>query len=157
MFFRSITLQEANSFLPLVKDRCEQIRTLLTEGQSDFENLALSELKKKQSGGEHSLSGAAGLEQASSLDDEKLVIEKQLRKLELKIHDQVMGLRGLGAKVQNIHPARISFLSERHKQPVYLSWQAGEEAFAHWHGVDEPFSYRRPIDNKEAFGQTYIN
>ena len=153
MFFRSITLQEANSFLPLVKERCEQIRILLIESQVNFDDLLLSKIKNDQT----SKSNPFEFKEIISLEEEKEIVEKNFQELEVKILDQVISLGNLGAKVQNIQPIRISFLSERHKQPVYLSWQAGEKKLTYWHGVDEPFSFRRQIDNIEEFGQIYIN
>lgn len=153
MIFRPITLQEANSFLPLVKERCAKIDSLLADGQVAHQGLALERLKAGFSFAE----SVEGLESAPSDNKDVAELKALLKSKEAEIQTEILELRELGAIVKNIHPTRVNFWSERHKQPVYLSWQADEKEVTHWHGIHEGFSFRRAIDNKEAFGASYIN
>jgi hypothetical protein len=55
-------------------------------------------------------------------------------------------IEGLGCTVKDIDLGLVDFPSTREGEPVYLCWKAGEAKMTHWHGVDEGFADRKPID-----------
>jgi hypothetical protein len=55
-------------------------------------------------------------------------------------------IEALGCIVKDIDLGLVDFPSMRNGEPVYLCWKAGEPRIAHWHGTDEGFSERKPID-----------
>jgi hypothetical protein len=55
-------------------------------------------------------------------------------------------IEALGCIMKDIDLGLVDFPSAREGDPVYLCWKAGEERITHWHGVDEGFATRRPID-----------
>ena len=51
-----------------------------------------------------------------------------------------------GAVVKDLDIGLIDFLSTYRGREVYLCWKLGEEKIAWWHGIEEGFRGRKPID-----------
>lgn len=140
MIFRSITLQEANLFLPLLKEHFSKIHVLVAEGQALHEKILNQAPQIDTSGGIE-----ASIEKAA------------LEEIEYKIREEMLELQQYGAIVKSIFPARVDFRSERHKQPVYLCWQTGDSKVSHWHPIDEGFATRRFIQKPQEFGAMVVH
>lgn len=152
MIFRALTLQEANLLLPLVQERFTRIHSLIADGQR------LSELYQNLGASEQAVAVGEGVVGASPDQTKKMrLIKRKLKKVESQIRTQIADVQLLGVVVKSIFPARVDFLAERHKQPVYLCWQAGDSEVSHWHPIDEGFSTRRLIDEKKAFGPMVVH
>jgi len=52
----------------------------------------------------------------------------------------------LGAQIKDLDIGLIDFPTRYHGREVLLCWKLGEERIAFWHGVDEGFRGRKPID-----------
>ena len=63
MLFRSITLQEANLFLPLLKEHFSKIHVLVAEGQALHEKILNGAPQMDTSGGVEVREGKAELEE----------------------------------------------------------------------------------------------
>ncbi|MEI6805823.1 MAG: DUF2203 domain-containing protein [Myxococcaceae bacterium] len=144
MIFRSITLQEANLFLPLLKEHFSKIHVLVGEGQVLHGRMLNQSSQTDISGGIHT-------------NEDSELLKTQLDQIEHKIRDEMMELSYYGAIIKSVFPARVDFRSERHKQPVYLCWQTGDSQVSHWHPVDEGFATRRFIHQPQEFGPTVIH
>jgi hypothetical protein len=55
-------------------------------------------------------------------------------------------IEAYGCVVKDIDLGLLDFPALRDGRPVYLCWKAGEASLAHWHGTDEGFSHRKPLD-----------
>lgn len=55
-------------------------------------------------------------------------------------------IESFGCIVKDIDLGTIDFPSTREGQPVYLCWKAGESSIAYWHGIEENFGNRKPLD-----------
>ncbi|HET6894954.1 MAG TPA: DUF2203 domain-containing protein, partial [Candidatus Baltobacteraceae bacterium] len=55
-------------------------------------------------------------------------------------------IEAYGCIVKDIDLGLIDFPSMREGRAVYLCWKAGEEEITHWHGMDEGFSERKPLE-----------
>jgi hypothetical protein len=55
-------------------------------------------------------------------------------------------LADLGVEVRDVDTGLLDFPSLREGETVLLCWQPGEPAVAWWHGVEDGFAGRRPID-----------
>jgi hypothetical protein len=67
--------------------------------------------------------------------------------LKLEIHRLIHRIESLGCIVKDIDLGLIDFPATREGEPIYLCWKAGEPAVAHWHGTDEGFRTRRPLED----------
>jgi hypothetical protein len=52
----------------------------------------------------------------------------------------------LGVTVKDLDLGLLDFPSERAGAVVLLCWQVGEESVTSWHGLEEGFAGRKPID-----------
>lgn len=53
----------------------------------------------------------------------------------------------LGAQIKDLDIGLIDFPALYHGREVLLCWKLGEDGIAFWHGVDEGFRGRKPIDD----------
>lgn len=51
-----------------------------------------------------------------------------------------------GALIKDVDIGLIDFMSHYRGQDVCLCWKLGEDSIGFWHGVDEGFRGRKPID-----------
>jgi hypothetical protein len=63
-----------------------------------------------------------------------------------RIDAYIKELSDLGVELKDPERGLVDFPSERAGRAVWLCWKLGEESVAHWHGMDETFSDRRPIE-----------
>jgi len=54
----------------------------------------------------------------------------------------------LGAQIKDLDIGLIDFPTRYDGREVLLCWKLGEERIAFWHGVDEGFRGRKPIDDE---------
>ena len=55
-------------------------------------------------------------------------------------------LERLGVLVKDLDSGLVDFPALHEGEEVLLCWQVGEDEVAHWHGVDEGFAGRKPLD-----------
>jgi hypothetical protein len=51
-----------------------------------------------------------------------------------------------GCVVKDLDLGLLDFPALRDGRPIYLCWKAGEPALTHWHGTNEGFASRKPLD-----------
>jgi hypothetical protein len=56
----------------------------------------------------------------------------------------------LGVQVKDAETGLLDFPARREGEDVLLCWRLGEDEVAWWHGLEEGFAGRRPIDWNEA-------
>jgi hypothetical protein len=56
----------------------------------------------------------------------------------------------LGVQVKDVDEGLVDFPSVRHGEEVLLCWRPGEDAVEWWHGLEEGFGGRKPIDWEAA-------
>ncbi len=59
-------------------------------------------------------------------------------------------VNALGCLVKDVDAGLVDFYSLRDGEPVFLCWQFGERAVTHWHGVDQGFAGRQPLEGAAA-------
>jgi hypothetical protein len=81
-------------------------------------------------------------------------------------HDEILGLRAgrdeharrlkhviddiheLGCLLKDLDMGLLDFPTLYHGEEVYLCWKLGEEQIEFWHGVNEGYGGRKPIDQE---------
>jgi hypothetical protein len=56
-------------------------------------------------------------------------------------------IEAYGCVVKNLDLGLLDFPALRDGRPIYLCWKAGESTLGHWHGTDEGFANRKPLDD----------
>ncbi len=58
-------------------------------------------------------------------------------------------IEAYGCVVKDIDLGLLDFPALREGRPIYLCWKAGETTLSHWHGTDEGFRSRKPLEATE--------
>src|ERR1700680_2142734 len=56
-------------------------------------------------------------------------------------------IESFGCVVKDIDLGLLDFPGARNGRPVFLCWKWGESTIAHWHGSEEGFLHRKPLDD----------
>jgi hypothetical protein len=62
------------------------------------------------------------------------------------LRDAVERVHEFGCLLKDLDIGLIDFPTLFRGEEVYLCWKLGEPGIAYWHGVDEGFKGRKPID-----------
>jgi len=50
--------------------------------------------------------------------------------------------------VKDLEMGLLDFPCQVDDRVILLCWKLGEKTITHWHGTDEGYKYRKPIDEK---------
>ena len=64
--------------------------------------------------------------------------------------DAVAEIHATGVQVKDLDIGLLDFPCEVDGEIVLLCWKLGEEKITHWHGTEEGFAGRKPIDERIA-------
>ncbi len=82
---------------------------------------------------------------------------ERLRRCAAEIGEAVDRVNGLGCLVKDLDAGLVDFYAMQDGEPVFLCWQYGEPAVSHWHGVEEGFAGRRPIEGTSTKPTEFVN
>jgi hypothetical protein len=71
-------------------------------------------------------------------------------KAEQRAKDAIAEIDSIGVQVKDLDIGLLDFPCEVEGRVVLLCWKMGEDSITHWHGTDEGFAGRKPIDEKIA-------
>jgi hypothetical protein len=130
---RVFTPAEANSALPEVREAAERLVALRRRMRAldNEQRTAVTAI------GGNGVGYAAGDLNAA---------QGELRELAEELTACVEELTELGVQVKDLDAGLVDFPSVRAGEPVLLCWRVGEDDVAWWHGLDDGFAGRRPID-----------
>ena len=66
-----------------------------------------------------------------------------------RLKEAVDRIHAIGCLVKDLDQGLIDFPTLRGGQEVYLCWKVGEDRIRYWHGIEEGFAGRKPIDDLE--------
>jgi hypothetical protein len=67
-----------------------------------------------------------------------------------RVKDALAEIDSTGVQVKDLDIGLLDFPCEVEGRTVLLCWKLGETGITHWHGTDEGFAGRNPIDEKIA-------
>jgi hypothetical protein len=65
-----------------------------------------------------------------------------------RVRDAMAEIDAIGVQVKDLDIGLLDFPCEVDGKIVLLCWKLGEEGITHWHGTDEGFASRKPIDER---------
>ena len=135
---RSFTLEEAQRLLPVLESL---LRTAI-DGKKLIETVdtELQELAHRVF-----LSGGL-LVNIVQVARRKAEREKAIQ----RVKDTLAEVDATGVQVKDLDIGLLDFPCEVEGRTVLLCWKLGEKGITHWHGTDEGFAGRKPIDEKIA-------
>ena len=135
---RTFTLDEAQSLLPVLESL---LRTAI-DGKK---------LMAEVDGEMQALAHRVFLNGGTHLDIVPLARRKAERaKAEQRLRDTFAEIDSIGVQVKDLDIGLLDFPCEVEGRTVLLCWKLGEKSISHWHGTDEGFASRKPIDERIA-------
>jgi hypothetical protein len=135
---RTFTLDEAQSLLPVL----ESLLRAAIGGKKIMEEVD-AEMQ--------SLSHRIFLNGGTHVDVVAVARRKAERvKAEQRAKDALAEIDSIGVQVKDLDIGLLDFPCEVEGSVVLLCWRMGEHSITHWHGTDEGFVGRKPIDERIA-------
>jgi len=135
---RTFTLDEAQTLLPVLESLLRTaIKAKETMEQTEAELQDLSH-RIFVNGGTH-------------VDVVAVARRKAERaKAEQRAKDALAEIDSIGVQVKDLDIGLLDFPCEVDGRIVLLCWKLGEKSITHWHGTEEGFAGRKPIDERIA-------
>jgi len=131
---RFFTLQQAEEALPRVESAIREAISLKAEYELTEEERRSFAQRLAVTGGMR-VDRARVMEQKNCLEQAAVALQQAIQ----KVHE-------LGCLVKDLDIGLIDFPTLFQGVEVYLCWKLGEDGIQFWHGVDEGFRGRKPID-----------
>jgi hypothetical protein len=137
---RTFTLDEAQSLLPILESL---LRTAIASKK------LIDEVEAEQ----HALAQRIFLNGGTSVDVIPLARRKAERaKAEQRAKDAIAEIDSIGVQVKDLDIGLLDFPCEVDGNIILLCWKLGEKSITHWHGTDEGFAGRKPINERISRG-----
>jgi hypothetical protein len=133
---RIFTLDEAQEVLRVLRPVAERMVELRARQREAVERRA--ELQQAVGSNGHGL----------TLNDLALA-EQEIARLGIAIDACISEIAGAGAEIKDVGAGLLDFPAERDGRAILLCWRVGEDSIGFWHGVDEGFAGRKPVDEGE--------
>jgi hypothetical protein len=135
---KTFSLQEAQSLLPVL----ESLLRSSIEGKKLIEDVdkELSDISERIF-----LSGGAFVEV------KKVALRRAERdKAVQRVKDAIGEINAIGVQVKDLDIGLLDFPCKVDDDIVLLCWKLGETSITHWHGTEEGFAGRKPVDDRIA-------
>ena len=133
---KTFTLDEAQSLLPVLRSllrRAMDSKRLIETIEKEFEGLR------------HRILLTGGL----FVDVPKVARRKAERdKAVLEARDVLAEIEAIGVQIKDLDIGLLDFPCVVDDEIVLLCWKDGEEKIGYWHGLEEGFRGRKPIDER---------
>jgi len=138
---RTFTLDEAQSLLPVLESL---LRTAIAGKK------VMEEFEAEQ----QELNHRIFLNGGTHVDVVPLARRKAERvKAEQRAKDALAEIDSIGVQVKDLDIGLLDFPCEVQGEIILLCWKLGETSITHWHGTQEGFAGRKPIDERIARGK----
>ncbi|HEU5403988.1 MAG TPA: DUF2203 domain-containing protein [Terriglobales bacterium] len=135
---KTFSLQEAQSLLPVL----ESLLRSSIEGKKLIEDV---DKELSYIGERIFLTGGAFIEV------KKVALRRAERdKAVQKVKDAIAEINAIGVQVKDLDIGLLDFPCKVDDEIVLLCWKLGETSITHWHGTEEGFAGRKPIDDRIA-------
>ena len=135
---RTFTLDEAQSLLPVLESL---LRTAMNARK------VVEEFDHDQQALQQRIFLTGGM----FLDVVPLARKKAERaKAEQRAKDALAEIDSIGVQIKDLDMGLLDFPCEVEGQTILLCWRLGEKSITHWHGTEEGFAGRKPIDERIA-------
>lgn len=142
---RFFTVDEANALVPTLEIEFGRIAAIRSE---------LAPLIRSLGGPEESV---AVLQDEAVTPPGREADAARLRQLASDITAAVERVNALGCLVKDVETGLVDFYALVDDEPAFLCWQLGERAVSHWHGLDEGFAGRKPIEGATVPEPSWLN
>ena len=135
---RTFTLQEAQVLLPVLE-------SLLRAAMTAKRAVAEIDAEMQDVGNRIFVNGGT-LVNIVRLAARKAERDKALQ----RVKDSLAEIDAAGVQVKDLDIGLLDFPCVVEDRVILLCWKLGEKSIGHWHGTEEGFANRKPIDDKIA-------
>jgi hypothetical protein len=133
---RHFTLAQAEQILPEVEQTLRDALFHKSEYQAGEEALNRSTERIRMAGG-------------SRVDPGPILAARTRRDASAAALKEIFDrVEEMGVLIKDLDIGLIDFLTQYHGQEVCLCWKLGEDRIRFWHGLEEGFRGRKPIDDE---------
>ncbi|HYE23626.1 MAG TPA: DUF2203 domain-containing protein [Clostridia bacterium] len=135
---KTFSLQEAQAMLPVLEGLLRtsmESKQLIEEVDGDLEELT-----------QRIFVNGGTLVEVPFWARRKAQRDKALQKAK----DAVAEINAIGVQVKDLDIGLLDFPCRVGEEVVLLCWKLGEQSITHWHGMEEGFDGRKPIDDRIA-------
>jgi len=137
---RLFTLNQAERLLPRVEGALRRAIRFKTEYEKARAQLAATRRDLSMLGG-------------VIPDRERLAKQQALERSSVEqLKEAVAEIEEIGCLLKDLDMGLIDFLTRYRNQEVCLCWKLGEDGIRFWHGLEEGFRGRKPIDSEFIAG-----
>ena len=133
---RTFTLREAQSMLPVLESllrKSIESKSLIEEVDQEFNDL----------------SERIFLNGGTLVDVRACAVRKAAREKAIQsAKDTLSEINAIGVQVKDLEVGLLDFPCLVDGEIVLLCWRMGEPSITHWHGAEEGYAGRRPIDDR---------
>jgi hypothetical protein len=133
---RHFTLAQAEQMLPEVEQALRDALFHKSEYQAAEEELNRNTQRIRMAGGSR-VNPAPILAMRARRDTSASALREIFERVEV-----------MGVLIKDLDIGLIDFLTNYHGNEVCLCWKLGEDRIRFWHGLEEGFSGRKPIDDE---------
>ena len=138
---RTFTLDEAQALLPVLESL---LRTAMNAKK------LIEQVEAEQQAIAHRIFLNGG----TYLDVVPLARRKAERmKAEQRAKDALAEIDSIGVQVKDLEIGLLDFPCQVEGSILLLCWKLGEKSITHWHGTEEGFAGRKPIDERITRGR----
>jgi hypothetical protein len=138
---KTFTVEQAQALLPV-------LQSLLKNAMSGKK--AVEQFEKELQDLRHRILLSGGL----SVDVAALAVRRAERdKAMQEIKDALAEMRAIGVQAKDLDIGLLDFPCVVEGEIVLLCWRLGEEKIEFWHGLEEGFKGRKPIDERILRGK----
>lgn len=133
---KTFTLDEAQNLLPVMESLLRtsmESKKLIEEIEEEFKNI------------NHSVFLRGGVQlDIVTLSRRRAESDKAIQ----RVKDAMAEIESIGALVKDLDMGLIDFPCVVDNTTVLLCWKMGEDRITHWHGTNEGFASRKPVDQR---------
>ncbi len=133
---RTFSLEEAHMLLPVLESLLRsaiQGKALIEEVDAEFQETAHQVFLK-----------GGMLLNVVHLARRKAERERAVQ----RVKDVVAEINATGVQVKDLDIGLLDFPCRVSGETILLCWKLGEQGITHWHGMEEGFAGRKPIDDR---------
>ncbi len=129
---------EAEALLPMIS-------SALAEAREDKEKVDLLDREFAQAAAKIMILGG-WIPPYKELSEKRAVRDRTNE----KIREAIDRIQETGCVLKDLDEGLVDFPTVRDGREVYLCWKMGEERIGYWHGMDEGFAGRKPLDEDDG-------
>ncbi|MCM3713902.1 DUF2203 domain-containing protein [Alkalihalobacillus oceani] len=127
------TVEEANEWLPTLEQELHELQKL--QKQAHEMSTTLQRLK------------SARYKKLQTETESTFLLESKLEFIDMQFRLHLQNIQASGAQLKDVDRGLVDFPAFIGEKEVLLCWKQGEKEISHYHGLDEGYAGRKPLES----------